>query len=827
MNVGITIFGVAKRDAEAAFCYAFLRPVRGPGHYPSPALPKDVRKDGTRRIPIEGYELDLITWDKFLDDSADATIQAELKEGRFTVPAGCPIEAGRILPGMSFGPLLIMEAHERIRVSGTGILHLSGLACEDGIERASQKLVEAVGRPMAPAALAHLIPLIAVQSGLGSFFTERRRIGVIDRFSRTQVLAGHDGPLFVGIPEKPDLRSREPMRRLWIRRAAATSDQSFRLHIILKNFDEVLADRLVDIPAGQAELLMEANGHITDVTYYVFDHEGRLADHVSGAFIQEFDFGITAQGRADALPPVFAGAPRSAELENRRRLHTSTFKGPAAGDRSGGLDLIRRQRRQLAMLIGQPGQPLANAWFERGGEGQIDVIRWMKTKIENPATKHAYLVDPYLGSDALRRVIARQGHENVALTVLVSPGGINPDADVANTKATDDYLAKLVTTAEEWAKNLCGRISIIHVQRGDGARQAFHDRYLSIVDQQGVPTVYLLSNSLSRAAGDWPFAISELDRITSWRVHGYIQSLIEGKQALIWKSAEPANAEVITAPEQAAHLPSDVQPEWVKSANALLMDLRTIVLQNADFEKQVGEKVRAFLQSWSSEIDTKQLAEKLYETVLQRDGVIVFLSGLFAAGTAKQHKVAHILDDFLLDQFLSGLPKDHRPASRYLVTKDRNALMRHLGSTIARKDSPTNFVRAKLNPIVFELVQIIESQRFDIDLAFEALEAGIVVVSVGLEAAIRSEQAQEQFRIGMAADYIHWLGRLTRSDIAEERFDEGRTLSEWLSDLKFAVTQVLAARKLLGEKLDQPVCRVLDDPLVLPLVKRLLGGAIS
>ena len=78
--------------------------------------------------------------------------------------------------------------------------------------------------------------------------------------------------------------------------------------------------------------------------------------------------------------------------------------------------------------------------------------------------------------------------------------------------AGSDYLDKLRETATDWADKLAGRVSIVHIKRGDGSRQAFHDRYLCVVDRKGVPTAYLLSNSLSKAAGDWPFAICELNR---------------------------------------------------------------------------------------------------------------------------------------------------------------------------------------------------------------------------------------------------------------------------------------------------------------------------
>jgi hypothetical protein len=78
----------------------------------------------------------------------------------------------------------------------------------------------------------------------------------------------------------------------------------------------------------------------------------------------------------------------------------------------------------------------------------------------------------YLGNEALQRVILRQGNEAIKLTILVSLGGINPDADEVNERAAGDYLATLVSKAGELSANHCGEVTILHLQRGDGLRPA-------------------------------------------------------------------------------------------------------------------------------------------------------------------------------------------------------------------------------------------------------------------------------------------------------------------------------------------------------------------
>jgi hypothetical protein len=73
---------------------------------------------------------------------------------------------------------------------------------------------------------------------------------------------------------------------------------------------------------------------------------------------------------------------------------------------------------------------------------------------QKPGVAKAFLVDPFLGSEALQRVIARQGNENINLTILISPGDIDPDTELPDAKAIKGHAEKLTTTANEWSDKL-------------------------------------------------------------------------------------------------------------------------------------------------------------------------------------------------------------------------------------------------------------------------------------------------------------------------------------------------------------------------------------
>jgi hypothetical protein len=396
----------------------------------------------------------------------------------------------------------------------------------------------------------------------------------------------------------------------------------------------------------------------------------------------------------------------------------------------------------------------------------------------------------------------------------------NPD-----TKALESHSNKLLATAEEWSDRLRGKISIVDVQRGDGHRQAFHDRYLVVNDQNGVPTAFLFSNSMSKAAGDWPFAICELDQVTSHRVKAYIDDLLQGndgertvKPIVIWSSEQSQPVENVTQPAAASD-----RPAWMAVAEAFLNKLFFAATRNSTDGHEIDETVDEFLAVWPAGMDLKALAEKLMEVVGYREQNVVRISSRLAAGTDEQREVAGKVDELLLQKFLDGLPgASENTQSSWIHIRKRDELIRHLGQAIARKTAPTNFVREHLNPVIEELVQAMEFQTIDTGITFLTLQIATCLIGLGLEVA-RTSGAPQNYREGMAVDFIHWTGRLMRAEPAHTRFEHANAFDEfWREDVTFCVRQISSARAALGPKVEDSIKRVLEDNMVLPAFKDML-----
>ena len=260
-------------------------------------------------------------------------------------------------------------------MSGRGLLYWKGLALSlDGpLQALKTSLSDVLPPGTMPAALKAIVQQIAAFSGMEEVLKARRAIGTVDLFYRAFPPALIEGPFFDVAADKSDMR--KPMLKVHIRRHAAPVDQFFRLTVQLKNHDDILSVKAIEVASGVSEVVADAPTHITDVSLSVFDDKGSLVDFLDGKFLQSMDFGLSVISGSDVLPPAFAGAPNSPDLEKRSRITTTTFGRPAATGLSGGLGILRKTDKLLEDAIGKADAVPENVWFERDAEGQLEVIR--------------------------------------------------------------------------------------------------------------------------------------------------------------------------------------------------------------------------------------------------------------------------------------------------------------------------------------------------------------------------------------------------------------------------------------------------------------------
>ncbi|WP_131931449.1 VPA1262 family N-terminal domain-containing protein [Burkholderia sp. SRS-25] len=828
MPTAITVFGLADPQLAPTVCHVELRSVRGSGAYPPPHLPRDfhVREGGCIAIP--GTELELVTWDELITADQETKLLADIEQGTFCIPDDCPIAGGQTISGQPYGPLVIEEWWNSAPISGVGLLYRSGIATTSLLQALVERLEVTQFHGTVPKALKAIESIVGSMSGVAGVLGARQSFGSIAYFSRLDATANVDGPLFDIVPVKPDAATKTSMRCVVVRRRSAPLNKGYTLQVRLGNFDEILGSELVRIASNVGEVVVKAPSHITDISVSVFDESGQLVDAISRKFTQQIQFNLLAFGLVDSLPSPFPGAPPSPDLENRARIHTASFVGPSAEDRSGGLDILRKNHARVSTLIGPQSASLESTWFEQGIDGQLEVIRWIKEKLEKPGLVKAFLADPYLGSSALERVVARQGNETAELIILVSPGKVDPDADSAATTATNDYLEKLKSLAKEWEPKLAGKISITHIKRGDGKRQAFHDRYLCLVDQSNTPNVFLLSNSLSKAAGDWPFAICKLDQITAWRVYTYILELVGGELTglvpdVIWERDSESTVHTSTCECQDVTNIDGVPSK--NSTEILLSKIWNIVVNRIDYQDEVQKLIAEFFEKCSEDIDVERFGVELFKIIRHRDAIVIFVSSLIR--DIGKIDLANRLDEQYFAQVFSMVPDVGKRSGWFLDPDARGAALTNLGLTIARKPKATNFVLSKLNTKVARYLADVETQRYEHAISWDAHVTALYLSVIALKVSVHAS-APEDHRIGIATDYIHFIGRLMRSRIAENSYIvRERNPNPFLDHLPFVAAEVANVRRSLGNKIEPAINLIFEDPWIVPIFEKALRAALA
>lgn len=192
---------------------------------------------------------------------------------------------------------------------------------------------------------------------------------------------------------------------------------------------------------------------------------------------------------------------------------------------------IKNTRDYLTKIYPLQG---SDRWFNKGVAYEVRVIEHFKNILNSGRIKHAVIVDPFFGEDALTRMVPRIKNPDLEMTIITSLSKQNPDTD-----KFDYDILKMQAALNSMQSGIVGGImrGLRVINLVTGSTQAFHDRYLMLELFEGSRELYLLSNSFNKMSGNWPFCMSKLDDAVSLVVGHYIDGLILGQD--ITKSSSP------------------------------------------------------------------------------------------------------------------------------------------------------------------------------------------------------------------------------------------------------------------------------------------------
>lgn len=299
-------------------------------------------------------------------------------------------------------------------------------------------------------------------------------------------------------------------------------------HIVGHVSGDVVLDRLITLEPGQLRGPVVSPEWVDQLEFRLFSDTGDTLLHFEhSTFMTRIGLVLSPMGRQVTIEDNVS--QRAAQQDGALgaqastvRAHSSQRSDIGAPPKGSWRKFAEEMTHAVAAHLPAPSE---DRWFPRGVEGEVGAIAHLNHLLYGGRIHRAVLVDPWFGSDALRRFALRLESQDIQLTIITSWIDIDPDTGLRLDQAANQ-TAKLEETLRRIQPYLNPRLALINL--ADGNRQAFHDRYLLIYPHEGLSKVFILSNSINNAAGDWPLSMSLLAPDVGREVRRYIEGLCDG-----------------------------------------------------------------------------------------------------------------------------------------------------------------------------------------------------------------------------------------------------------------------------------------------------------
>jgi hypothetical protein len=380
-------------------------------------------------------------------------------------------------------------------------------------------------------ALGELLSLLEKELNFPFKSTYAGRIGNFEMFDLDGIPEA-PRPFLIEIGSRPAIAGPNQIDRsapetFEICRTRAFAQAKHLAHVVGRAHGDVVVNRLIFLEPGELRVSWEASEWLDQLDFQLFDETGCVPLHSEqNTYMNRIGLVLAPTMRPVTIEDDLSlraaqrGLGRQASVVNVHSSHRSSIGAPEQGS-------WRKFAEDMDDLVASKlPSPGPDNWFTRDIEGELGVIAHFDRLLSGGSVHSAVLVDPWFGVSALNAFAVRLGSSDVELTILTS--WTRSDPDTGRAFATDaNPTDELETAIRRLERFIAPALRVINLT--DGNDQAFHDRYLLLYPHEGSSKVYLLSNSLNRAARNWPFCMSLLAADTGLEVRRYIEGLRDGR----------------------------------------------------------------------------------------------------------------------------------------------------------------------------------------------------------------------------------------------------------------------------------------------------------
>lgn len=375
--------------------------------------------------------------------------------------------------------------------------------------------------------------LSALEERLGLPFTKgyASHLGNFECFDLADWLE-RKRPFVVEAPNPKKLGKPEPIHALAVTRSKAFARESHILHVECFSGRDTILDRIIFLPENeQLSPLIVAPGEIDGFSVRLFTADGTTLLHRETThFLHEVNLVASMAGRGIVLDDKLTVQAHGVSEALGRKAATVQAQSSLRSlvNVNGHDHRWRAHADRLHQFVAEYFAPQsADRWFARSVASQLDVIEHINTLLHGGKTKSAILVDPFFGADALLRLAMRLSSTDIELTIITSLQDRAPDSGdfIPEGRAPQAVLEGFL---RQFHMLINPKIKVINLARPNG-NQVFHDRYLALYNHDQTTKIYMLSNSINKMAGNYPFCMTVLAEGITRGVQDYIEALSRGQ----------------------------------------------------------------------------------------------------------------------------------------------------------------------------------------------------------------------------------------------------------------------------------------------------------
>ena len=314
---------------------------------------------------------------------------------------------------------------------------------------------------------------------------------------------------------------------LEICRTVTFAQTSHTAHLICRTEGDVITDRLIYLEPETLRQAVELPEMPDELEIWLFEEKnGAPIFYEQSTYLRQIGLTMGISGHTVTIQDELSARAKQAGKNSHKQISNitsiSSHRSIIGGDRNGSWRAFSNSMQNFTLQ--RSTSDCADKWFPKGIKGEIGAISHLNKLLNSGSIERAVIVDPWFGADSVARLLLRLSSQGMKIDVITS--WLSTDPDTNNPILSNANPTKILEASLDKTRHLLNPFVTV-TNLVDGRNQAFHDRYLLIYPHEGITKTFLLSNSINKMAGNWPFAMSLLAPSVTIEVQRYIEGLLK------------------------------------------------------------------------------------------------------------------------------------------------------------------------------------------------------------------------------------------------------------------------------------------------------------